>query len=281
VAAFTMVEIAICIAIVAFAMAAIIGVLPTGVRVQKDNREETIIGQDGAFWLEAIRSGAWGLDELTNYVDLIRITRVAGPATNVEQYIYGDGRRVGATNTFRNGSDIIGLLSKPRFWTNQDFEAERQYVSAFVRALSGNAKEKPESSSRKLVDMWDPYAKKSVATPLRDVAFGYRLTSVVQPLESVPPQFLVVDGSLSPAVQSNRVALRRQEAAIEANLYELRLTLEWPVSHEATTIRVGKNQKRFDTLVSGRLHSMWPTGYTPRVEMFHFQPSLFSTPRLP
>ncbi|MCZ7639230.1 MAG: prepilin-type N-terminal cleavage/methylation domain-containing protein [Verrucomicrobia bacterium] len=59
-AGFTMVEIAISIAIVAFALVAIIGVLPTGFDVQRRNRENTIINQEGSLWLEAIRSGAWG-----------------------------------------------------------------------------------------------------------------------------------------------------------------------------------------------------------------------------
>ena len=38
VAAFTMVEIAICLAIIGFALVAIVGVLPSGMRVQKDNQ---------------------------------------------------------------------------------------------------------------------------------------------------------------------------------------------------------------------------------------------------
>jgi len=36
--AFTMIEIALCIAVVAIAMVAIIGVLPAGLNVQKQNR---------------------------------------------------------------------------------------------------------------------------------------------------------------------------------------------------------------------------------------------------
>jgi len=55
-----MVEIAIALGVVAFALVAIIGVLPTGLTVQKQNREETIINQDGTLWLEAIRGGAIG-----------------------------------------------------------------------------------------------------------------------------------------------------------------------------------------------------------------------------
>lgn len=58
--AFTMVEIALCIGIIGFALVAIIGVLPTGLRVQKDNRDDTVLGQDATIFMEAIRGGAQG-----------------------------------------------------------------------------------------------------------------------------------------------------------------------------------------------------------------------------
>src|SRR5437879_8137140 len=77
VAAFTMVEIAISLGVIAIALVAILGVLPTGVRVQRDNREDTILNQEGMFWVEAIRSGSRGLDYLTNYVDLITISNTS------------------------------------------------------------------------------------------------------------------------------------------------------------------------------------------------------------
>ena len=66
--AFTMVEIAISLAIIGIALVAIIGVLPLGMNVQRDNREATVINQDATVFIEAIRNGARGLDDLTNYV---------------------------------------------------------------------------------------------------------------------------------------------------------------------------------------------------------------------
>src|SRR5436190_5693550 len=65
---FTIIEIALCLAIIGFALVAIIAVLPRGLNVQKQNRQETIIGQDAEVWMGAIRSGARGYDDLTNYV---------------------------------------------------------------------------------------------------------------------------------------------------------------------------------------------------------------------
>ena len=63
-----MIEIAISLAVIGFALVAIIGILPTGLDVQKQNKEETIINQDASIWMEAIRNGVQGADDLTNYV---------------------------------------------------------------------------------------------------------------------------------------------------------------------------------------------------------------------
>src|SRR5437773_11175349 len=73
-AAFTMVEIAISLAVIGFALVAIIGVLPRGLTVQRQNREETIINQDADVFFSAIRNGARGMDDLTNYVIAITIS---------------------------------------------------------------------------------------------------------------------------------------------------------------------------------------------------------------
>jgi|YelNatPaOPRAMG01_1025707.scaffolds.fasta_scaffold02630_4 type II secretory pathway pseudopilin PulG len=96
-AGFTMIEIALCLVVIAFAVVAIVGVLPIGLNTQRDNRAQTIVAEDALFWLEAIRTGARGLDELTNYVDEI----VVGGNT----YTLGNG--------YQSGADIIGLLSTP------------------------------------------------------------------------------------------------------------------------------------------------------------------------
>src|SRR5258708_308441 len=71
---FTMVEIAISLAVIGFALVAIIGILPTGMQVQRENREETVIAQDAMVLMDAIRNGAQGMDDLTNYVQSIAVT---------------------------------------------------------------------------------------------------------------------------------------------------------------------------------------------------------------
>ncbi len=55
--AFTMLEIALALGVIAFALVAIIGILPVGLQTQRDNREETIVNQDARLLVEAIKTG--------------------------------------------------------------------------------------------------------------------------------------------------------------------------------------------------------------------------------
>jgi prepilin-type N-terminal cleavage/methylation domain-containing protein len=111
--AFTLIEIALCLAVIGIALTAIIAVLPLGMDVQRQNREATIINQDATIFMEDIRNGARGADDLTNYVYQVE---------------------VGTTNPvlFSSGAQIIGLLTTPGL-TNH----------AYVRSISGSAVEKP------------------------------------------------------------------------------------------------------------------------------------------
>src|ERR1051325_1910066 len=105
--AFTMIEIAFSLALVACALVAIMGVLPTGMTVQRDNREDTLINNDAMFWTETLRSGSRGIDDLTNYVEeivvsnqvnFLRVTNAWGPGTQIF-----------------TGEQIVGLLSTPKY----------------------------------------------------------------------------------------------------------------------------------------------------------------------
>ncbi len=75
-AGFTMIEIAIALAVIAFALVAIIGLLPLGMETQRDNRQETIINHDGAYLMEAIRGGAPYVDDLAQYVDSVNVNGI-------------------------------------------------------------------------------------------------------------------------------------------------------------------------------------------------------------
>lgn len=132
---FTMIEIAIALGVIGFALVAIMGILPFGMNVQRDNRAETIINQDATYWLEAIRNGAqaasFGEVDLTNYM-----VKIFAPSSNTNSpYELGNGSEGLAARKFDTTSDIITLLT----YTGNNTES---YVRAFVRAISGSAGEK-------------------------------------------------------------------------------------------------------------------------------------------
>ena len=119
-----MIEIAICLAIVGFALVAIIGVLPIGMNTQRDNREETIVNQDALLLINAVRTGARGVDDLTNYV--YAITNYASSV--VAGYDSG---------YLTSGARIVGLMGTPEFTGNVS-----NHIVAYVRSLNGLAAEK-------------------------------------------------------------------------------------------------------------------------------------------
>src|SRR6266498_399512 len=140
VAAFTMVEIAISLGVIAIALVAILGVLPTGVRVQRDNREDTILNQEGMFWLEAIRSGSRGLDYLTNYVDIITFSNRLG-STNFYNPA-GAAPNPPGLGILTNSQTIIGLLTYPKVTFDASNNPLTNRVTARVRAITGSAVDK-------------------------------------------------------------------------------------------------------------------------------------------
>ena len=90
---------ALCLAVIGFALVAIIGVLPFGMNVQKDNRQETIVNQDATIFMNAIRNGERGFDDLTNYVmaitNYMRLYNVnSNPASALRMWGYTNVRNI-------------------------------------------------------------------------------------------------------------------------------------------------------------------------------------------
>jgi prepilin-type N-terminal cleavage/methylation domain-containing protein len=134
---FTMIEIVLSLAVIAVAMVAIIGVLPLGMNVQSENRETSVINTDAGIWIEALRSGAQGMEYLTEYVQEVRIVETR---RNVSD---GSLNGTPATNyfdTFTSASNLIGVLSYPKYRIdpNDSTVAIERNVYADVRALNGN-----------------------------------------------------------------------------------------------------------------------------------------------
>jgi hypothetical protein len=216
-------------------------VLPTGVRVQRDNREDTILNQEGVIWLEAIRSGSHGLDYLTNYVDMISV-RLGGSANPTVFPSPGFPIPQGANtgDTLTNGQQIVGWLTTPKYVLDITGTITNR-VTALVRAITGSAMEKSKSA--------------------RDMAFAYQLTSEVVPMNVYPRDYTnYLESGISPAIVLGRSNLWRMARNEALNFYELRLTLQGPVIPKGKTYDVLGTPKTFRTLISGAVVSTTKNG---------------------
>jgi len=169
--AFTMMEIAISLAVIGIALVGIIAILPRGMQTQRENREQTLINQDATVFMENIRNGARGRFEtdLTNYVYAI---------TNYQTFYSptpGTPTVFGYDNSYlTNNERIIGLLSAPEYTDNfgnpiYDISGGNYYsnhIVAYVHSISGSAIEKPPQDN----------------TLLLNSSFGYEILCVNAPL---------------------------------------------------------------------------------------------------
>jgi prepilin-type N-terminal cleavage/methylation domain-containing protein len=271
-AAFTMIEIALCLAIIGIALVAIVGVLPIGMNTQRDTREETIIGQDATMLLEAIRNGSRGLDDLTNNVYAITNYwtlyntngTVNSSGTNGYTYssvsitspIYNNSPY--SAGSITNGANIIGLLSLPEFIANAPFtnypavpdllyasvfygsRCYSNHVVAYIRSLSGLAAEKPPQDNQ----------------IMQEDAFSYRLLCVNAPM----------------AVDTSVVINFGYARQLAANLRELRLLFMWP---QLPNGGVGAFRQTFRASVGGQLTL---TNVFPNPQpLYFYQSQSFST----
>lgn len=276
--AFTMVEIALCLGVIAFALVAIIGVMPTGLRVQQENRDDTILNADGTVLVEAIRSGclgidtnalvyfdqrlfSFGLDSLTNHVLAVMVTN---QFDGVQVYwnphlnrswnaLFGRPARARPPANFvkspslTNGLMIVGLLSRPKWEYRRASPTSplvpvTNYVAALVRAISGPAIEKGGLGA--------------------ELAFTYVATSEVVPA-GVNPNFYprdwtnFLEANLPAPVLIERSNRWAQVENMKVNFAELRLVLQGPavpgerVNNVETWTTLG-TPKSFRTLLSGR-----------------------------
>ena len=220
---FTMVEIALSLAVVAFALVAIIGILPTGMTVQRDNREDTLINQEGRYWIEALKSGARGLEDLTNYVEHIRIEPT--PAGKTELVDIENNTQ----NDYLTASDIVSLLSVPKYEQVGNVTVTNR-ITARVKAITGPATDKSPFGST------------------NQNSFRYQLQTEIVPAFPMPPPLVgeIVAGS------TNNPILRFNET-MGKNLWDVRLILRWPVIERGNGWFVGNNRKTIRARVSGIL----------------------------
>jgi type II secretory pathway pseudopilin PulG len=277
--AFTIIEIALCLGIIGFALVAIIAVLPRGLDVQKRNREETIIGGNAEVWMSAIRGGAQGYDDLTNYVLCITnfwtkykpdytidtsgydyytptnslVTSIIAPPVPPDSFL------------LTNGAHIIGLLSMPKripeFLPPPVPPFQSNYVVAYVRAFSGSAvSQAPQTNATVLAD-----------------AFIYRMIVENFPYAPVDTNAFCLDcpatNGLTVDQMTDRTNLTRTMWMLQTNAHDFRLRFRWPVLPNGEIASYGL--LTFRSMASGMLLQTKDPAI-PEQRMYFVQPSIYS-----
>ena len=283
--AFTLIEVAICLAIIGIALVGIIVALPIGLNTSRDNREETIIAQDANVLLELIRNGSHGPDDLTNYVYAIKNSwtlfnpdgSVNKSGVNDYDYLNASVSPVQSTPPYKfvapinTGSNIISLLSTPEF-TDLNGEPLASFINggysnhvfAYVRSLSGLAAEKPPQRN----------------SIMQENSFSYRILCVNAPLAlDTPPlwksqpyrfrdrvTYVLSNGQIAYAewLDANNYSLATDDPSttptkwtrnfysqqLAASQREIRLKFLWP---QLPNGKVGANYQNFRATVGGQL----------------------------
>lgn len=294
---FTMVEIAICLAIIGIALVAIIGILPAGLNVQKDNRQETLIDQDATVFIENIRNGARGLVDLTNYVFVISNTWtlysvngvIIDHAVNVYTHTNAIAYRTPVPSmALTNGANIIGLLSLPEYTLRNGtptsilvYPGYSNYVVACVRSLSGPAVEKPPQDND--IIRGDSFSYKMIC---QNVPAAVYTPPVWQNNLSYNPGEEVFWNGISWRATAKTTAGDRPDGSplwaadsystqLAKNLRELRLTFLWPLLPSGA---VGNGRQTFRTSVAGQLLPINnPYALPSPNALYFFQPQTFTT----
>jgi type II secretory pathway pseudopilin PulG len=303
-----MVEIAISLAVIGIALVSIIGVLPIGMNTQRDNREETLINQDATILMEAIRGGARGLDDLTNYVYAITNywTRYNANGSVAESQVYGYTYTASTPVTppspyypstpITNGLQIIGLLSLPEFTDlngkpiptllNSTYGGYAggysNHVVAYVRSISGPAIEKPPQTNDVVVGDSFGYRVLCVNAPVAldtNLFYLYGGGWVAGPYgPNDPPVFYqfgywqaVVGTADVPGTSPNWLRVPVYGLELAANLRELRLTFYWPQQPNGS---LGPGRQSFRTRIAGPLvhDTVYPGLYFYRPQSFATAP---------
>ena len=275
---FTMVEIAISLAIIGIALVGIIGVLPIGMRSQRDNREQTVINQDATVFMEAIRGGSRGLDDLTNYVFMV---------TNTYAHF--------AYSNFTSGAQIVGLLSTPEFVDASGNPIPYQsYVTpsfsnrmvAFVYSISGPAVEKPPQSNGSLIrqssfsyGLMCENLPVGIYTPPLWQSGIYNAGTAVSYILNGQTTYWQATANTTAADTPNTSALWARNyypQQLAANLHELRLTFSWPLlpNSQPPLVHYGTGHQTYRALIAGR--QVLDTNTVPSLNLYFFQSQSFT-----
>jgi len=265
-----MIEIAISLAIIGFALVAIIGILPLGMTAQRDNRNETIVNQDASVLMDAVRNGERGLDDLTNYVIGITNYQTLYNGRNSGQpRIWGYTPKVTTFNggiapqqfPLTNGYSIIGLLSTPKIQIQPPggIIYYSNHVVGVFRSLSGPASEKPPQ----------------INPTMQEMALTYKVVADVSGYGTnyFDPTWINYSG-LSP--KDPNFAARYNYSVLvtnfQKNLHDVRLTFLWPVLPSG---KIGDGRQVYRTMAGGSIVNEGTNNVTSYSPFWFLQPRTY------
>jgi hypothetical protein len=212
--------------------------------------------------MEAIRNGAMGLDDLTNYVISITnyVTEYHTAGRNLTQVrgYWPEGSTTTPPHPLTTGARIIGLLSTPRyipFANGKDVGYVSNYVVGYFRSMSGAAAEK------------SPQANPA----MRDMAFSYRLVPEVLPFTAFDLSWVNYN---DPAIRGNTNAITARSNTwvhvrnLQTNMHDIRLLFRWPAYPNG---KMGRGRQAYRTIASGSFMVTNDFGFPARPEYrLHF-----------
>lgn len=264
--AFTMVEIAIAIGVIAFALVAIIGILPRGMTMQRNERQDTAIAEDAHYFMDAIRNGviltnnfqyAHAYDFLTNYIISITSNSIyfdptANPitvvktATSLYPITY-------STITTTPGAQILGTLSTPNAmnWASNNYF----FIRAVVRSLNSPATEQSGNSAI--------------------TAFTYQMDVEILPYDRFPANPTYESFFIS----TNNTIQAVVPGPLTYNLFDVRLHFRWPVINlqGQTNYTLGDGFQDYRTLIGSAIFETNPAVRANPYPWWFFQPQTFSS----
>jgi type II secretory pathway pseudopilin PulG len=276
--AFTMIEIAICLAIIGFALIAVILALPFGLNAQRDNRQGTVVGQDATALIEFIRNGALGVDDLTNHVYAIvnlstnsapgpsgYYNPVLAPLMHVSLGTFEANFPDVPTNRWypvlTSATNIIGLLSTPELVDTAYHATNNLYsggwsnhIVAYVRSLSGLVADQAPQDNPTIVGN----------------TFAYRIYLANAAVSVDTNVFSPVPAPTSPLYPAY---VNSQN--LNGSLHEMRLTFRWPVLPNGAVANQGSSPLTFRASLAGTLgtNGVFVEPFTP---LYFYQSQTFT-----
>ena len=183
--AFTLIEVAIALGVIAFALVAIIGVLPSGMQVQRDNRQDTIINQDGAYLMEAIRNSSENIPDLIDFCEQIN---GSAPTSTMRSYdIITNLCAPDVTNTA-----IFRSITGPAVMRGANVPTFRYLVRSEIRQISTVNPDLPQAGAMgkhefdvRLIFLWPVLPNGILADSPQRQIMRSQITGVYDPTNGV------------------------------------------------------------------------------------------------